>query len=194
MMFNDQQDATAILVRLSGGEVAAADELTPLLYDQLRQLAGSMLSDERVGHTLQPTALVHEAYLKLIDQRRVSQHDHAAFLGLAAMVMRRVLVDHARARKRLKRGGGAKRLTMHDQYADLAPADDGVDVERLETALSELESLDQRKARLVELRFFCGLNESAAAEALGVSRATAAREWRLARSWIQRELDRGTDA
>ena len=192
-MFDDQQDATAILVRLGGGESSAAEELTPLLYDQLRQLAGTMLSEERAGHTLQPTALVHEAYLKLIDQQRVSQQDHAAFLGLAAMIMRRVLVDHARARKRLKRGGGAKRMTMHDQYAVWTPTESGVDVERLETALSELEALDQRKARLVELRFFCGLSENAAAETLGVSRATAAREWRLARSWIQRELDREDD-
>ncbi len=179
-----------MLVRVTGGESSAAEELMPLLYDKLRQLAGSMLSEERAGHTLQPTALVHEAYLKLIDQRRVSQEDHAAFLRLAAMVMRRVLVDHARSRKRLKRGGGAHRVTLHDDHAAWAPSDSGIDAERLESALSDLESLDERKARLVELRFFCGLNESAAAEALGVSRATAAREWRLARSWIQRELDR----
>lgn len=192
-MAAEPQHATAILVRLGSGDSGAAEELTPILYDQLRDLAGSMLSQERAGHTLQPTALVHEAYLKLIDQRQVSQTDHAAFLGLAAMVMRRVLVDHARARKRLKRGGDAKRLTMHDHDAVWAPSESGVDVERLETALCELEAVDRRKAQLVELRFFCGLSESSAAEALGMSRATASREWRLARSWIQRELDREED-
>ncbi|MEL6498101.1 MAG: ECF-type sigma factor [Planctomycetota bacterium] len=179
-----------MLVRLRCGESAAAEDLTPLLYEQLRSLAGSMLADERDGHTLQPTALVHEAYIKLIDQRRVSEQDHSAFLRLAAMIMRRVLVDHARARHRLKRGGAAKRLTLLDVHAAWAETPASLDAERLDTALSNLESLDERKARLVELRFFCGLNEQAAADALGVSRATASREWRLARSWIQRELDR----
>lgn len=192
-MASNADDATAILVRLGGGDSAAADELTPLLYKQMRALAGSMLTEERIGHTLQPTALVHEAYLKLIDQRQVSQRDHTAFLRLAAMVMRRVLVDHARARHRLKRGGAAKRVTLHDAHATWAPASSGLDAERLDSALSTLETLDERKARLVELRFFCGLNEQAAADALGVSRATAAREWRMARSWIQRELDRKGD-
>ena len=192
-MASNADDATAILVRLGGGDSAAADELTPLLYEQMRALAGSMLTEERIGHTLQPTALVHEAYLKLIDQRQVSQRDHTAFPRLAAMVMRRVLVDHARARHRLKRGGAAKRVALHDAHAAWAPASSGLDAERLDSALSTLETLDERKARLVELRFFCGLNEQAAADALGVSRATAAREWRMARSWIQRELDRKGD-
>lgn len=188
-MSSDAPDATAILNRVATGELTA-DDFTPLLYDELRRLAGSMLANERSGHTLQPTALVHEAYLKLIDQRRAGDADQATFLRLAAMVMRRVLVDHARARKRLKRGGIAQRVTLHDAEGASSSPSAGIDFESLESALTQLETLDERKARLIELRFFCGLSEPAAADALGISRATASREWRLARSWIQRELDR----
>jgi len=187
------QHATTVLTRLTRGDSGAADELTPLLYDELRRLAGSMLVSERAGHTLQPTALVHEAYVRLIDQRSVDESDRAAFMGLAATVMRRVLVDHARARNRMKRGGDHRRVALGDTALARAPdeADErGVDLEALELALQRLGEVDGRKARLVELRFFCGLDEAEAAELVGVSRATASREWRMARSWLVRELER----
>ncbi|MEM8758069.1 MAG: ECF-type sigma factor [Planctomycetota bacterium] len=185
-------EATTALRRLTMGEAHAADDLTPVLYDELRRLAGSMLAAERAGHTLQATALVHEAYVKLIDQRTVTADNRSAFMGLAATVMRRVLVDHARAKNRLKRGGGARRVVL-DEGAIGAPehtASDGLDVEQLDAALTKLGELDERKARLVELRFFCGIDEKDAAELVGVSRATASREWRMARSWLARELQR----
>ncbi len=186
--------ATTLLGQFSAGDTHAADSLTPLLYDRLRQLAGSMLASERADHTLQPTALVHEAYVKLIDQRAVSAGDHAAFMGLAATVMRRVLVDHARARNRLKRGGDRQRVALEDP-ADRPgnEAESSLDVEALDAALVKLGDLDERKARLVELRFFCGVDERAAAEMVGISRATASREWRMARAWLMRELEQAAD-
>ncbi len=183
--------ATQILTRMSQGDEHAVDELTPVLYEELRRLAGSMLVQERAGHTLQATALVNEAYLRLIDQRTVSAQDRSAFMGLAATVMRRVLVDHARAKKRLKRGGDARRVALRDDLAseiEVKP-DDGLDIEALDSALIKLAQVDERKARLVELRFFCGLDEEVAAEMAGISRATASREWRMARSWLLRELE-----
>lgn len=180
------QRATTLLTRIAAGQAEAVESLTPMLYEQLRNLAGSMLVSERADHTLQATALVHEAYVRLIDQRSVSAGDQAAFMGLAATVMRRVLVDHARARKRLKRGGDRQRVALED------PAhpglEDDVDVEALDAAISKLAELDERKARLVELRFFCGLDEQVAAEMVGISRATASREWRMARAWLANEM------
>lgn len=190
-MSDEATRATQILTRMSQGDEHAVDELTPVLYEELRRLAGSMLVQERAGHTLQATALVNEAYLKLIDQRTVSAEDRSAFMGLAATVMRRVLVDHARAKKRLKRGGDARRVALHgDLAAEIeAKPDDGLDIEALDRALVKLAQVDERKARLVELRFFCGLDEGVAAEMVGISRATASREWRMARSWLLRELE-----
>ncbi len=187
------EHATSVLTRLTRGDEHAADELTPMLYEELRRLAGSLLVGERAGHTLQPTALVNEAYLRLIDQRSVDAADRAAFLGLAATVMRRVLVDHARARKRVKRGGENRRVVLHDDAIAESPsggAEPGLDVEALDQALRALAEFDERKARLIELRFFCGLDERDAANLVGVSRATASREWRMARSWLARELER----
>ncbi len=188
--------ATQMLTRLSAGDAHAVDELTPLLYEELRRLAGSMLVQESAGHTLQATALVNEAYLRLIDQRTVSAEDRSAFMGLAATVMRRVLVDHARAKKRLKRGGDARRVALQsDLAAEIeGSCDDGLDIEALDAALVRLAEVDERKARLVELRFFCGLDEGAAAEMVGISRATASREWRMARSWLLRELEGTSEA
>ncbi|MEZ6242488.1 MAG: ECF-type sigma factor [Phycisphaerales bacterium] len=191
-MGQDTAHATTVLTRLTAGDPHAADELTPLLYDQLRRLAGGMLASERGGHTLQPTALVHEAYVRLIDQRSVREADRAAFIGLAATVMRRVLVDHARARKRLKRGGDNRRVALDDSVIAQPPGGGGgeqIDLEALDMALERLTEMDARKARLVELRFFCGLDEADAAQMLGISRATASREWRMARAWLARELE-----
>lgn len=186
--------ATTLLTLVSEGDAHAAESLAPMLYDRLRQLAGTMLASERAGHTLQPTALVHEAYVKLIDQRAVTEDDQAAFMGLAATVMRRVLVDHARARNRLKRGGDRRRVALEEPAQPEPSAEDnGLDVEALDAALERLAALDERKARLVELRFFCGLEEAAAAELVGISRATASREWRMARAWLMREIEQAAD-
>lgn len=192
-------EATTLLTRAASGDGHAADALTPVLYNELRNLASGMLVGERAGHTLQPTALVHEAYVRLIDQRSVDERDRAAFVGLAATVMRRILVDHARARNRVKRGGDARRVDLSESRL-MDPDSDtragGLDIEALDVALTRLASLDGRKARLIELRFFGGLDEQHAADALGISRATASREWRMARAWLARELgpDGATDA
>lgn len=181
--------ATTILTRLVAGDAHAADELTPIVYEQLKALAGSLLVAERAGHTLQPTALVHEAYVRLIDQRSVDRNDRAAFLGLAATVMRRVLVDHARARNRVKRGGGLRRVELSEsRIASQDQTSEQIDIEAMDAALNKLNELDPRKARLIELRFFGGLDEAEAADLIGISRATASREWRMARSWLAREL------
>lgn len=191
-----QQTATHLLRVLARGDAHAADELTPLVYNQLRELAGSLLVSERPDHTLQPTALVHEAYVRLIDQRSIDPVDRGAFLGLAAMVMRRVLVDHARAKNRVKRAGRHRRVELNESQiaAPDSEAGNGFDIEAMDRALTKLAGLDARKARLIELRFFGGLDEAEAAELLGISRATASREWRMARSWLACELgemDRG---
>lgn len=165
-----------------------------MLYEQLRALAGSLLIDERPDHSLQPTALVHEAYLRLIDQQKVDAEDRAAFFALAATLMRRILVDHARARKRMKRGGGARRVMLRESRAPGVhpPEEMGVDIELLDTSLARLAEVDDRKARLVELRFFGGLEEPQAAEVLGISRATAARDWRFAKAWLAREIEQAS--
>jgi len=191
-----RERATTLLRTFAGGDAHAADELTPMLYDQLRALAGSVMAQERASHTLQPTALVHEAYVRLIDQRTLDPGDRGAFLGLAATVMRRILVDHARARGRVKRGGGFRRVEIGegDLRAPDAPGLLPEDIEAMDRALTELAELDARKARLVELRFFAGLDESGAAEVLGISRATASREWRMARAWLAQRLDEGRGA
>lgn len=186
--------ATGLLERVNAGDVHAADELTPIIYDELRSLARGFLGSERRDHTLQATALVHEAYVRLIDQRALDPTDRSAFMGLAATVMRRVLVDHARARNRLKRAGPGRRVGMQDAESLAGHETDaleiaGEEIEALDEALRRLAAVDERKARLVELRFFGGLEERDAADLVGISRATASREWRMARAWLARELD-----
>jgi len=184
-------NATQLLTRVSAGESAAVDRLTPIVYEQLRAMATGFLASERAGHTLQPTALVHEAYVRLIDQRSVNEDNRAAFVGLAATIMRRILVDHARAKKRVKRGGSSQRVELREsQISGSVPSKDdlSIDIERMDQALVKLADLDPRKAQLIELRFFGGLDENESANLIGVSRATASREWRMARSWLAREL------
>ena len=184
-----QQTATTLLRVLADGDERAADQLTPLVYDQLKAIAGSLLVSERAGHTLQPTALVHEAYVRLIDQRSLDQSDRSAFMGLAATIMRRILVDHARAHNRVKRGGGLRRVELSEsRIASQDQSTEQIDIEAMDAALNKLAELDPRKARLIELRFFGGLDEVEAADMLGISRSTASREWRMARSWLAREL------
>jgi RNA polymerase sigma factor (TIGR02999 family) len=189
------QAVTGLLQAWGAGDASALDALFPIVYGELRQRAGKVLGREGVGHTLQPTALVHEAYLRLVDQKRVRWEGRTQFFAVAARVMRRVLVDHARARLAGKRGAGARHLTLIDARLDVdaasaaaAEAGDAIDLLALDAALERLAAFDARKARLVELRYFAGLSIPEAAEALGVSQATVIRDWNVARLWLHREL------
>ena len=179
-------DATRALLALRDGDAAAAERLLPLVYDRLRGLANRFLGAERAGHTLQPTALVHEAFLKLVEQERVDWAGRTHFFAVGAKAMRRILVDHARGRRRDKRGGGAVRVELREGAA-LSPERDE-DVLALDEALARLEARDARQARIVELRFFGGLNVEEVAEALGVSKRTVEADWTMLRAWLRREL------
>ena len=188
----DQPQVTALLHAWSGGDRAALDALLPIVYDELRRQARGALAREGVGHTLQPTALVHEAYLRLVDQTHARWEGRTQFFAVAAQLMRRVLVDRARRRHAAKRGGGARHLTLADADAAGVAADaeheGGVDVLALDEALTRLATLDPERARLVELRYFAGMSIPEAAAALGVSPATVGRQWAVARLWLRREL------
>jgi RNA polymerase sigma-70 factor, ECF subfamily len=187
-----QQTVTQLLNRAaiagSPGSSSAAAELLPIVYEELRSLASGFFRDQKPGNTLQPTALVHEAYLKLVDQS-IDWHSRRQFFAVAAAAMRSILVDHARRKGALKRGGGAngKRVPLH--HADATPVTlDEPTILAIDEAMSRLAELDPRKAKLVELRFFAGLTSEEAAEALGIARSTAAEEWRVARAWLYTEL------
>ncbi|MCC7033265.1 MAG: sigma-70 family RNA polymerase sigma factor [Acidobacteria bacterium] len=182
-------DVTALLLRWNAGDPRALDDLTPVLYDDLRRVARGMLLRETPGHTLSATALVHEAYLRLVDQRRVRWENRAHFFGVAAHIMRRVLVDHARARATAKRGGSATKVAIPDDI----PVEDLVadDVLSLDAALARLAALDPRKVRVVEMKFFAGMTNLEIAEALAVSDATVERDWKMARAWLIAAMDRG---
>ncbi len=179
-------EVTQLLHDWSAGRQEARDELLRLVYDPLRAIAGRHLHREREGHTLQPTALVHELYLRLVDQRRVDWHDRTHFFAVAAQVMRRILVDHARRRKSGKRGGGVVAVTI-DAAFDVA-AVENFDVVALDVALEGLEKVFPQQAKLVELRFYGGLTIDETALVLGVSAATVSREWTMARAWLRRAL------
>ena len=185
-------DLTRLLVDWSRGDQTALERLMPLVYDELRALAERSLRHERSGHTLQGTALVHEAYLKLVDQRQVRWQDRAHFFAVAAQLMRRILVDHARRHAAVKRGSGEPPLPLDqvDVPAAAAPLTDWL---ALDGALHRLEALDVRQARTVELRFFGGLTIEETAEVLQVSPATVKNDWTLARAWLFRELQTPTD-
>jgi RNA polymerase sigma-70 factor (ECF subfamily) len=176
----------------TGGESPAATDvarLMPLVYDQLRAIAHKYFQDERPGHTLQPTAVVHEAYLRLVDESRVEWQGRTHFRAICAKVMRRVLIDYARARKRARRGGGQQTMVLDSA---VAPLDiDGLDAVDLNDALEQLESLDSRQARIVELRFFGGLSVEEVATTLGVSKRTVEGDWTHAKAWLRNELERG---
>jgi RNA polymerase sigma factor (TIGR02999 family) len=177
---------TQLLVAWSGGRREALDDLLPLVYDELRRLASRYLRHESRDHTLQPTALVHEAYLRLIDQRKVRWHNRAHFYGIAAQIMRRILVDHARARRAEKRGAGWERVPLIE---DQLPAGAGdVDVLALDEALGRLAAFDPQQERIVELRYFGGLTIDEVAEVVGLSAATVVREWTIAKAWLRAEL------
>lgn len=183
-------DITHTLIRYSHGDPAAIDLLLPAVYDELRRLAAAQLQHERPGHTLQPTALAHEAFLRLVNQRDVTWQNRAHFLGVAAQAMRRILADHARKRRAEKRGGDAVRVTMEETDLPAAPSD--VQADELDAALEDLARLEPRHAKIVELRFFGGLTIEETAEVVGVSPATVKRDWLLARAWLYRELREGT--
>ena len=184
-----EPDVTQLLLAWSDGDAAAVDNLLPLLYAELHRQAERAMRREGEQHTLQATALVHEAYLRLVDQHRVQWKNRAHFFGVAAQVMRRILVDHARGRLAEKRGGGARRITLDD--ANVGAPDDSagdVDVLDLHEALERLAVQDAQQARVVELRYFSGLSIEETAVALDVSPATVKREWAVARAWLKREL------
>ena len=179
-------DVTALLVDWSRGDRGALGQLLPLVYAELRRIAARQLGRERVGHTLQPTALVHEAYLRLVDQRQVDWQSRAHFFGVAAQIMRRILVDHARRHAAGKRGDGVRCLSIDD--AQHVPASSELPILALDQALDRLEKVDSDLARIVELRAFGGLTIEEAAHVLNVSPSTAKREWRTAKAWLNREL------
>jgi RNA polymerase sigma factor (TIGR02999 family) len=181
-------DVTQLLKDWSGGNKAALDALAPIVYNELRRLAASHLRRERPDHTLQATALVHEAYLKLIDQRNVQWQNRAHFFGIAAQMIRRLLVDHARTVKAAKRGGGVAALAL-DEALGVAEKRD-LEIESLDDALHALAEVDPQQARIVELRFFTGLSIEETAEALGISASTVKRDWVVAKAWLFRQLSR----
>lgn len=176
---------TRLLIEWSNGDAEALERLMPLVYEELRRVAGRHLRHERRDHTLQATALVHEAYLKLIDQRSVRWQNRAHFFGVASRLIRRIVVDHARRRHAAKRGGGVQTVWL---AAEVPGVERNVDVLALDDALGTLGGLDPQQARVVELRFFGGLDVEETAEVLGISTATVKREWRTARAWLYREM------
>jgi RNA polymerase sigma factor (TIGR02999 family) len=180
------KEITQLLIAWNEGDQRARDELTPLIYDELRRLARGYLRRERPGHTLQPTALVHEAFLRLIDQSRVNWQNRAHFFGAAARLMRQILINHAEARRAAKRGGEAERVSLND--VDHSAVGREIDLVALNEALTNLERIDPQQGRIVELRYFSGLTVEEVAEVMGVSPATVKREWSTARAWLRREL------
>ncbi len=189
---HESGEVTLLLEELAHGKQEAADQLMPLVYDELRRLAGRYMRREREDHTLQTTALVHEAYMKLVEQRSVNWQSRAHFFGIAAHLMRRVLLDHARGHLREKRGGGQQMVSL-DEALVFAPGQATALVE-LDGALEKLAALDARQARIVELRFFAGLTVEEAAEVLGVSPKTVKRDWSVAKAWLHGELKPAYDA
>ncbi len=181
-----EQDLTQLLQEWHAGDRQALDQLMPRVFDELRLIARSYFAREVPGHTLQPTALVNEVFLRLVDADRVDWQGRAQFFGIAARLMRCVLVDHARGRRAAKRGGAAHHTSI--DLDDLAPAGRGVDLIALDDALEDLARINPEGSRVVEMRYFTGLTLEEIAEVLGVSRTTAKRKWRTARLWLHREL------
>jgi RNA polymerase sigma factor (TIGR02999 family) len=177
---------TELLLEWGGGDRAALDELVPIIHEELRRLARHQMRGERDNHTLQTTALVNEAFLRLVDLRRIQWQDRAHFLALSARLMRRILVDHARSRSYQKRGAGVANVTLDETL--VASPERGIDLVALDDALEVLARVDARKSQVVELRFFGGLSVEETAEALKVSPETVTRDWRLAKVWLLREI------
>ena len=177
---------TELLIKARSGDSAALENVFPLIYEQLRRLAQQQLEREPDGHTLSPTALVHEAYMRLVDYTRMAWTGRAHFMAVAAVAMRRILVDHARAQRSMKRGGTQHRVSIDS--ADLATEDRAEVLLALDEALDRLTQVDRRKAQVVECRFFGGMTEEETAEALGVGLRTVKRDWARAKSWLHREI------
>jgi RNA polymerase sigma factor (TIGR02999 family) len=184
-------DVTTLLARWSSGDAGALEQLTPIVYDELRRIARRHLARERKDHTLQSTALVHEAYLRLSGGSASEYQNRQHFFAVAAQVIRRVLVDHARAVNAAKRGGGAQKILLEDQPEASTPPENVAEVLALHEALERLAAFDQQQERIVELRYFAGLSIDETAEVLGISAATVKRDWVMARAWLARELKGG---
>jgi RNA polymerase sigma factor (TIGR02999 family) len=180
------QEVTQLLVDWGNGNQAALDQLIPLVYTELRQLARRYMSRKRPGHTMQTTALIHEAYLRLVDQNQVRWENRAHFLGIAARLMRQILIEHARRHTRAKRGGGAGTIALDE--AAIVSQTRAAELLALDDALERLTAIDPRKSRVVELRFFGGLSVEEAAIVLNVAPNTVLRDWRLAKAWLHREI------
>src|SRR5690349_17568784 len=185
-MSDDSGNITELLVGYGRGDKEALDQLMPIVYEELRRQAARYLRKERPGHTLQTTALIHEAYVRLVDQHHVQWQNRAHFFGIAAQLMRRILVDHARTKKRVKRGGSDIRVSLAD--ANIAVKGQDLDVVALDEALQRLAQIDEQQSRVVELRYFSGLTVEETAEVMGISKATVKRDWSVARAWLYREL------
>jgi RNA polymerase sigma factor (TIGR02999 family) len=183
-------DVTRLLVAWGEGDEAAFEQLTPLVYDELKRIARRFMKGERVGHTLQATALVNEAYVRLIDARKLSWQSRAHFFALSARLMRRVLVDFARSKQYQKRGAGAQQVTLEE---GLLVSDPGRHLVMLDDALRALAAFDPRKSQIVEMRYFGGLTVDETAAALKISPETVMRDWKLAKAWLLRELADGTE-
>lgn len=188
-MADRRGDVTLLLCKLKQGDRDAAHQLIPLVYQELRKIAGAYMRDERPDHTLQPTALVNEAYLRLADQTRVDWRDRAHFFGVAARMMRRVLVDHAREHLAGKRGGGQAKLALEGLGIEVGPPK-VEEVLLVDQALEKLKEFDPRQEQIVEMHYFGGMSVEETAEALGISARTVDREWAMARAWLRRELSR----
>jgi RNA polymerase sigma factor (TIGR02999 family) len=185
----DQTGVTELLLAWSDGRREALDDLMPLVYADLRRVAAGYMRREEVGHALQPTALVHEAYVRLVDQKQVKWRNRAHFFGVAAGMMRRILVDHARRRRAEKRGGAMERVTLAgDEVAADSPKE--IDVLALHESLERLAAFDPQQERIVELRYFGGLTIDETAEVIGISAATVVREWTIAKAWLRADLSR----
>jgi len=182
------QDVTELLLDWSNGNQAALDQLMPLVYEELHRLAHQYMARERPEHSLQTSALLNEAYLKLVDQKNVHWQNRAQFFGIAAKLMRQILVDHARQRHRIKRGGDARHVPL-DEAVVVSPAR-AAEMMALDDALETLAAVDQRKSQILELRFFGGLSIEETAEVLGVSPGTVMRDWTLAKAWLRMEMTR----
>ncbi len=180
-------DVTQLLIDWSQGRKDAVEELMPVVYNELHRLAGAYMRRERPDHTLQTTGLVHEAYVRLVDQNRVEWKNRAHFFGIAAQLMRRILVDHARKHRADKRGGGEAPLSLVESLIADEP---DVDIVALDHALKDLEELDERQARIVELRYFVGMTVEEIAKLMETSPSTIKREWRTAKLWLQHEIER----
>ena len=178
---------TELLLKWNEGDATSLEELMPLVYNELRQLAARYLKHERANHTLQPTALVNEAYLRLVDQQKVEWQNRAQFFGLAARVMRNILIDHARGRQAVKRGGHNYQISFATEGN--IGAKPQIEFLAVHEALERLEALDPQKARIIELRFFGGLSIDETAVVIGVGHATVERDWKLARAWLRLELE-----